>query len=696
MLPVLFFSALASSHASSVPATVTIDPAKILKRFVPQTAFGAGVDGLQHGDIGRAYKPHNFAEMKAMGLRSLTYRLRTELAVEAWHWNPQGTWSDPARHQGYWLSQPNPGKPISLSWGYKLPRRGSTFDQANNDGYSRLDDGQPGTFWKSNPYLDPHFTHEPESSHPQWVLVDFGDKVPLDTLKIDWATPYAVKLHVEYWNGKPRVDEVDPPDGEWTCFPWTASITGRPGLQSITLAPKPVAAQYVRIWLDRSSHTAPTGSRDLRDTLGFAIREIYMGQRDKRGRFHDAIVHRKDSKQTEMIVSSTDPWHRSTDRDIDVEQPGFDRVEKSGLTNGLPMLVPAPVLFGVPEDAVNELTWFKKRGYPIRAVEMGEEPDGQMTFGQDYACLYLQVADQIRKRFPNVKLGGPCFQTTQHEFRDWPDPHGTPWLIRFLGYLHQKRRTRELGFFSFEWYPFDDVTANPQPQLLAHEQIFSATIRRLMSQGLTHDIPWFITEYGYSAFAGPSEVEMPGALLNADIVGEFLTFGGDTSFLYGYEPQQVIREHQNAWGHLMALEADDDGNAIYRVPTFYSAWLLTHAWSGDQKAQHALCKTDLDTPSIGLLGAYACRRPDGKIAVMLVNRSETRTISATMKIVDREVASGICYQYGPSQYAWKPSKDNGRPTRSLPPIRRDRRDVRRIQLPPWTLTVVVLDGNPKH
>ena len=70
-----------------------------------------------------------------------------------------------------------------------VTRRGDTIDQAADAGFSRLDDGRRKTFWKSNPYLDPHFTHEPEGAHPQWVLIDFGTHRRIDAVRIDWGAP---------------------------------------------------------------------------------------------------------------------------------------------------------------------------------------------------------------------------------------------------------------------------------------------------------------------------------------------------------------------------------------------------------------------------------------------------------------------------------------------------------------------------
>ena len=45
---------------------------------------------------------------------------------------------------------------------------------------------------------------------------------------------------------------------------------------------------------------------------------------------------------------------------------------RSGLTNGLPMMVPVGVFYDTPDNAVAEVRYLKRRGYPLRQVELGE------------------------------------------------------------------------------------------------------------------------------------------------------------------------------------------------------------------------------------------------------------------------------------------------------------------------------------
>ena len=270
--------------------------------FRPSIAFGAGVDGSEQGITDRVYRPETLAAMRSMGLPRLSYRLRTELAIQAWHWNPIGNWSEPKSQSGYWSSSAlAPEGGIRKSWGYRLPRRGSTTDQANDDGYSRLTDGDPHSFWKSNPYLDRVFTQEPNTAHPQWVVVDLEKAVAVQGVRLHWATPYAVRFRVEYARGAETFEQTFEEDARWQVFPQGQVERGTGGIQTLALASRPIKARFVRLWLLERSEPS-TAPLDLRDACGYALKKIEV--LDARG--HDLVRHAPShDAQTPTWVSST-------------------------------------------------------------------------------------------------------------------------------------------------------------------------------------------------------------------------------------------------------------------------------------------------------------------------------------------------------------------------------------------------------
>ncbi|WP_297512882.1 discoidin domain-containing protein [uncultured Caulobacter sp.] len=680
---------LALAAALTVPDRVTIDlsagkPANV---FRPDEAFGGGLDGMGRGEVKATYTPRNIAAMKAVGLPRVTYRLRTELGVEAWHWNPKGRWSDPARAQGYWTSDDRPGAPILLSHGYDLPRRGMTKDNANNSGYSRLDDGDPATFWKSNPYLDSRYTHAP--ARPQWLAVELGGRQAIDAARLTWATPYAVDYQVQYWTGQ---DDWDP-DGRWVTFPHGDIKGATGGVSTLKLADAPVTTIMIRVLMTRSSGTAPKGSRDVRDGLGYAVAEVGFGRLEG-GRFVDAVRKgRSNTTQSIMHVSSTDPWHRASDIDLGLEQPGLDLVYQTGLTRGLPMMVPVGTLFDTPENVAAEIRYLKRRGHPVTQVELGEEADGQYGAPEDYAALYIQMADAVRAVDPKIVTGGPSSQAAVADMWAAEVGEDRSWTRRFVDALAARGRLSDLGFFSFERYPFDDVCGRIDEKLLDQTAMLDADLARLKADHVT--APLVISEYGFSAYSGRVMSEIPAALLNADIVGQFMTRGGAQAFLFGYTPNQPINQHQACagYGNMMTWQTGPDGQAKWRTPTFWAAWLLTNAWTDGGHGRHRLWPASAearDAKGRPLVTAYAVERPDGQWALMLVNRDAKAAHATRLAFSDGRAFAGPVetWTYDRSRYAWRDAGEQSHPERELPP-RRGRQDgTTPLVLPPWSLTVV--------
>ena len=107
--------ARADEKSFAVSAVVLADHP--VNQCAPTKALGAGVDGHERDECARMFTDKNIAEMRSAGFGPLTYRLRTELAGEVWHWNPRGTWSNPVHQCGYWISDDSLAEPINLSYG---------------------------------------------------------------------------------------------------------------------------------------------------------------------------------------------------------------------------------------------------------------------------------------------------------------------------------------------------------------------------------------------------------------------------------------------------------------------------------------------------------------------------------------------------------------------------------------------------
>ena len=678
-------------------ATVTVITSRPINRFDPSHALGAAVDGKEKGMTDLQLSPENIELMRSAGLQSLIYRLHTELADEVWHWNPHGTWSDPSRKQGYWISDSTSSEPISLSYGYSLPRRGNTIDQANNDGYSRLDDGDPESFWKSNPYLDEHFTHESKGLHQQWIVIEFATPKDIDAVRLLWGLPFAKSYRIQYANFEDTSDIALSPPGMWHDFPRGVVRGGTGGDVVLRLASRPIKARFLRILLEQSSNTALPDSTDIRDRLGYALREIYVGSFHQ-GKFEDLMLHGADlHQQTVLHVSSTDPWHRENNLDQNIEQPGLDRIFQNGLTNGLPMVTPVGLLFDTPENAANELSYLRSRGYLFDRVELGEEPDGQYATPEDYGALYLQWASAIHAVDSKIKLGGPSLQEIE------PDTTGrkyrfgnSTWMLRFLRYLHQRGRLSDYNFFSFEWYPFDDVCEPVADQLARATDMLAESLSEMQRQGVTHKLPWIISEYGFSAFTTRAEISMEGALFNADLVGRFLSLGGDQAFLFGYAASRPVIDQCTA-GNNMLFFMSDDGQIKYPYAPYYGARLLTQNWlssSGSHELYPTVVRAS-DQRSLKTVTSYAVHRPDGLWSVLLINKDPTQSCKVTIEFHSaiREFVYTTpveLFQYSSAQYILNNDPSNPVPIRNDPPssTNLNQGNTDSIELPPYSLTVL--------
>lgn len=681
MTGLLMLPAGARAQAAPLPprtsvVTVEADPERVLNNFDPDLALGTSMDILPQGVVDTVYTPANIQEYLSAGWGPISYRQNTELQMAAWHWNPDGVWSDAAHRRGYFTGNATPTGFIRHSYGYPLPRRGNTRNGGNERGYSRLTDGDPATFWKSHPCLTRHFTGEEDALHPQWVVIDLGDIEQVDALRIDWHAPYARSYVVQYWPGADAMNK--PADGHWIDFPQGTVENGQGGRVTLRLAEKPVTARYLRIFMTASSHTgAPDATSDVRDHVGYAITEVYAGAMNSEGEFVDFVHHLPGQNQTATYCSSIDPWHAAEDLlEAWGDQTGFDLFFTSGITNHLPAMIPVSVLYGMPEDSAAQIAYLKARGYPIAYVEMGEECDGQYMQPEDYATLYLQWAEAIHRVAPELKLGGPSFEGVNEDIKAWPDAQGrTSWFGRFLDYLKQRKRMHDFAFLSFEHYPFPPCDTT-WPDLYREPQRVAHILQVWRQDGLPRDIPMFITESNLSWELTPWMVDIFSALWLADNVGAFFAAGGNALY-HSPIQQEPLRPGCHGWGTYGNFVAGKDLQIQQHTAQYWAARLINLEWAQHHAGVHfqfPVLTEVTDDAGFLLITAYALHRPDGQWALLLVNKDQENAhgIRVTFEQAAGHAAAFAgpvtMTTFGSEQYQWRPEAAKSHADPDLPPV----------------------------
>jgi F5/8 type C domain len=655
----------------STGQTITVDVSHPTNHFVPSETLGAGVDRIAVEAIDKDFLPDSLKMSLSSGWQPVSFRQNTELAVEAWHWNPKGTWSngrdgnDPAG-KGYFTGAAVPTENLRYSYGYALPRRGFTRnDGTDNTGFSRLTDGDLNAFWKSNPYLTQHFTGESDALNPQWVVLDLAQPQPVDSIRIAWGEPYATHYTVQYWTGDDPIKL--PTRGVWQTFSQGGITGGKGRTETIRLVSAPATVRFIRIWMTESSNTCDAdGPGDPRNCVGYAIRELYLGTTTDDGAFHDSLRHTADQEQTTTYCSSVDPWHAASDLGSTRQaQVGFDLFFTSGVTRGLPAMIPVALLYDTPDNAVAEVAYLEHRHYPISYVEMGEEADGQYMLPEDYAALYLQWATALHRLDPALKLGGPSFQGVNKDIEVWPDSSGrVSWTARFLDYMRQHGRMKDLAFFSFEHYPYDPCKT-PWGVLYDEPELMRHIIDVWHQDGVPVDMPMFVTEGNLSSGASETYQDIFSGIWLADYIGSLLNAGGKGVYYFHYLPLQMEPGCNSSPGTFGMFTVDASYKVQQPLAQFFVAQLINLEWAQPGGGEHRVysAKSDVeDGAGRELVTAYALKRPDGEWSLMAVNRDQEN--GHRVRIAFRGVADSVTGFAGPveiatfgsTQYKWSPPR----------------------------------------
>jgi hypothetical protein len=224
--------------------------------------------------------------------------------------------------------------------------------------------------------------------------------------------------------------------------------------------------------------------------------------------------------------------------------------------------------------------------------------------------------------------------------------------------------------------------------------MLTATLDRQRAEGVPAHVPMLVTELGYSAFATRAEVDLPGALLDADAIGTLLTRGGEGAYVYGPEPDQLIRELPkcDTWGNLTLWLAGSDRRITYPTAALWAMRLLSQTWVRPGDGPHSLLATSVSPDAA--MSAYAVRRPDGRTAVLLINRDPGVAYAAAGRGGGAPAGPLETATLSRATYVWHPGGAGGYPSPDAPPARDRLADGAAVPVPPLSMVVATAAGSP--
>ena len=86
---------LCGMHSPAQTVIVDAAPGHVVNKFSPLYALGSTVDRVPSNATDVFFRPDQIKKVLSAGWGVISYRQNTDLFVQAWHWNPKGTWSDP-------------------------------------------------------------------------------------------------------------------------------------------------------------------------------------------------------------------------------------------------------------------------------------------------------------------------------------------------------------------------------------------------------------------------------------------------------------------------------------------------------------------------------------------------------------------------------------------------------------------------
>ena len=595
-----------------------------------------------------------------------------------YHWNGIGKYDS----TGLWI-------PDEKKWarGFlgETIYRGTTKDNYGFIRRSHLADGNMETMWWGE-ILDP--------ADPPWVVIEFPEKKPLDSLQIDWGSLRPKSFEFAYWTedyaeypgvhqalvNKLKVESVVKVNGGTTKYKFKQLNTRYVAIRFKTaeLPSKGVQIREMKLF---------SGGSDLLEGNGY--------------KFYAMSTRNGDKARTD--------W---TDIKWDFEE--FMKYIKTLPNAKAVICVNAGT--GTSQEAAAWVRYANKvKGYNIKQWEIGNELDGEWEesgpiSARQYAARFLEYARAMKAVDSTIILHGPLLSTHKMQQKGAGILDGKYWMeefLRIVGEAEKKDGKRYLDVVDLHNYPYWTPNAPTAAEMLKAMLDVGPNMDTLdvwMKRHLDGERRIFLSEFSTCVQGFSLLMDYPQATAVASIFAQHaMRFGNRLQVLPWDAFGNLFKGPDDTWGTISMTALLKEGawnywKSLEPTAEYYGLYMTFKRFLEDGFSVMPVTST---TPDVE---AFAIGKGDSA-RVMLVNLSEAPQVvqidRASVAVgAPAEVGKGDLVRtevdvFGADQFKWVGTQQNAYPYPKMGPSGRriNPSKSKDITIPPFGMAVVRI--NPR-
>ena len=595
-----------------------------------------------------------------------------------YHWNGIGKYDS----TGLWISD---DKKWARGFLGETIYRGTTKDNYGFVRRSHLADGNMETMWWGE-ILDP--------VDPPWIVVEFPEKVNVDSLQIDWGTLRPKAFEIAYWTE------------DYAEYPGVhQALENKLKLEKVVKV-NGATTKYKSKF--RTRYVAIRFKTTDLPSKGVQIREmkLYSGETDLLGgnnyKFYAMSTRNGDKARND--------W---TDIKWDFEE--FMKYIKTLPNARAVICVNAGT--GTSKEAAAWVRYANKvKGYNIKQWQIGNELDGEWEesgpiSARHYAARFLEYARAMKAVDSTIVLHGPLFSTHKMTQKGAGLLDGKYWMeefLRIVGEAEKKDGKRYLDVVDLHNYPY--WTPNePKPAEMLKAMLDVGpnmdTLDVWMKRHLEGERGVFLSEFSTCVQGFSLLMDYPQASAVASIFAQHaMRFGNRLQVLPWDAFGNLFKGPDDSWGTISMTALLKEGSWNYwksLEPTaeYYGIYMTYMDFLENGYAVLPVKSTSAD------IEAYAIGKGDSA-RVMIVNLSDApqvvqidrASVSAAGGAAEAGKGDLVRTQveiFGEDQFKWVGTSQNAYPYPKMGPSGRriNPSKSKDITVPPFGLAVVQI--NPK-